>query len=397
MVISPSEIDFGVTSDESLTVETENKTLEFKPTNSLDRTNLDFFLKIGLSHSLIESIYARAQGKTNIQEKIATIKDLVIGFCSWNTPNTLSSHIDCFLYVNESNNQAVKVIDHFIESIIRDTCSHKITRIDLHIEQKQSLTKSTARKKGFITSNNQNILTKIAYNGFITNDRWTRFINEFSKLTDRDYPLKIPKSEDLMNTGIRVKEKGKIHSNCISLFKFESIISPGVILHTERNCLLIPIKETYASDLLGYLNPQLSLLPKKSSSLLLEKAYFRSTRKSSYFKKGGLIAFYVSGNKSRQEIIGTARITYSCILKIKQVNLTIHRQGVLSKKELQKILDKDGKLHTFTFDNFKELPKKIPFTVAKNMGIISGANLVTVEELSFSKLNLLLKMAYGYE
>ena len=395
-VVSPAEIDFGVTADESITVETDNESLEIKAKNASNEIKLEQFLKnIGLSNTLIESINSRTQAITNIKEKVAVINENIIGYCGWNIPNSLSTQIDCYLYVNESNNQAVKVIDHFIESILRDTCSHKITRLDLHIEEKQSLTKSTAKKKGFLSTNNKNILTKVAFNGFITNESWKDFIAEFSQITNRIYPTKLPKYRDLVNTGIRVQEKTNIHSNCISLFNFESIISPGVILHNERNCLLIPIKESYANDLLGCENRQLSWIPSKSNSLLLEKAYFKSIRMSSYFKKGGLIAFYVSGKKSRQEIIGTARITYTDILKIEQVDLAIHRQGVLSKKDLQKLINKQGKLHTFTFDNFKEFPYEISFKKAKEIGLISGANLVTVEELSFQQLNLLLKTAYN--
>lgn len=394
-VVSPAEIDFGEPNNESLLVSSDNNVLVITKTYPDVFSKIDSFLKnIGVDGSSIKSIRSRKQGVSRTSEYIASIGTEVIGFCSWNIPNSLNPQIDCYLYVDETNINAVRVIDHFIEKSVRDSCINTVTRIDLHIEQKQSLTKSTAKKKGYISTNNNNLLTKIALNGYLLKDNWEEFIYNYSVLTKRKFPSKIPKPKDLINTGIRVQEKDKIHSNCLSLFMFESIISPGIILYETRSCLLIPIKEQYANDLLGFRNPQQSLFPSKSNCLLLEKAYFRKTPKSSYFKKGGLIAFYVSGNKSRQEIIGTARITYSNELSLEQIHLNISKQGVLSKGDLKQMLNKQGKLHVFTFDNFKEFPNKVSFKVAKSLELISGANLVTVERLPFAKLKLLMETAY---
>lgn len=395
-VVSPSEIDFATSSDESLSIESSEELLTFKKLVSSYTKDLELFLiNIGLNQILINSLKTRKHGNANIKEVIVSDSTGIIGFCSWNLPNSLSLEIDCYLYVDETNIHAITVIDHFIERTIRDSCPQKITRIDLHFEQKQSLTKSTAKKKGYFSTNKEDLLTKVTFNGFISKKNWQEFSNEFSKLTNRKYPTNLPAPKDLINTGIRVQEKLAVHSRCINLFKFESIISPGVILHEDRNCLILPIKEPYANDLLGNMTLQRSLLPSKNTSLLLEKAYFRKPSKASYFKKGNLIAFYVSGNNSSQEIVGIARITYTDILTLDQVNLKIHRQGVLSKEELNTMLNKNGKLHVLTFDNFKEFPQKISFKKARELKLISAANLVTVEKIPFTKLKILLETAYN--
>jgi len=378
-----------------LSIVSSDSILEFKKWNSIYSTDLEEFLSdIGLNQLVVGSLATRRQGKPSLKEVIVSDSSGIIGFCSWNLPNVLNLEMDCYLYVNEASHHAVTVIDHFIERIIRDSCEGEITRIDLHIEQKQSLSIITAKKKGFFATNDKDtLLTKIAFNGFIFKGGWSEFSSEFSKLTGRKYPLELPDLKSLINTGIRVEKKSSIHSKCLNLFDFESIISPGVILYEGRDCLLLPIKEPYANDLLGDMARQRSWLPSKNTSLLLEKAYFRKASKISYFKKGGLIAFYVSGEKSCKEIVGTARITYSDVLTLDQVNLNIHRQGVLSEDALSKMIDKTGKLHVFTFDSFKEFSKKIPFKEAREKNLISGANLVTVEKLSFTKLKLLIETA----
>ncbi|MDO7653640.1 MAG: hypothetical protein MUQ57_02955, partial [Porticoccus sp.] len=147
--------------------------------------------------------------------------------------------------------------------------------------------------------------------------------------------------------------------------------------------------------LIGNVKRQQSLLSSHEKALLLEKAYFHSTRKASLFKKGGIIAFYVSGSKSIQEIIGFARITYSDVISIDEATVKVDRQGVLSRDELVDIIDKNGKLHVFTFDNFLEFDRRLQFKRGKKLGLISNANLVAPERINLKQLQILIGETFG--
>lgn len=125
---------------------------------------------------------------------------------------------------------------------------------------------------------------------------------------------------------------------------------------------------------------------------MLEKAYFRTPNKSSYFSKGSIVAFYVS--QTIKELIGFARVTYSEVIHIEKALTKFKRQGVLSKEELSKAADKKGMLHVFTFDNFFEFNNRISFSRAKKMGLISGANLVSVEKIDHVCLKKLISEAF---
>ena len=165
-------------------------------------------------------------------------------------------------------------------------------------------------------------------------------------------------------------------------------------MNSDRDCIIVPIRENYANGLIGNIKNQLSLLSSHDKALLLEKAYFRSLSKASLFRRGGVIAFYVSGSKSIQEIIGFARVTYSDIINIDEAIIKVDRQGVLSRYELSEIVDKSGKIHVFTFDNFLEFDRRVSFSRAKALGLISNANLVSPEKIDFEKLKVLIGEAF---
>ena len=94
-------------------------------------------------------------------------------------------------------------------------------------------------------------------------------------------------------------------------------------------------------------------------------------------------------------MIGCARVTYSDVLTVDEIELKLKRQGVLSRSELERMAKSSGKLHVFTFDNFNRFPTRIPFTFLKEMSMISGANLITAEQLSAKDCMLVCKYGYG--
>ena len=127
----------------------------------------------------------------------------------------------------------------------------------------------------------------------------------------------------------------------------------------------------------------------------LEKAYFRKPNNVDAFKKGMPVIFYVSGkNNGPQEVVGSARITYSDRMTSQEAILNLARQGVLSITEMNEMTDSTNKLHAITFDNFCLFPNRISYQSLKDMGCVSGANLVTAEFLSNEKLHTIFKKAF---
>ena len=276
-------------------------------------------------------------------------------FCKM--PNKGTSSALAFLYVDETFPQSIAVIDHFIETTLR--CRRNFTyRIDFYIGKGQVLTEETLLKKGFLRSGEH--FVKILVHKFLDANNWPQFSRDLKALCGFLIPEKLPPNKELENTGICIYDN-RNSSKFFTRFQIETIIGPRFILSSNRDCVLVPIQENYANGLIGNVKKQQSLLSSHETTLLLEKAYFRSARKASIFKPGAIVAFYVSGAKSIQEIIGFARITYSAVINTNEMPIKVLRQGVLSRDKLLKLADRKGRVHVFTFDNFLEFDRRISF------------------------------------
>lgn len=307
------------------------------------------------------------------------------------TPKKVTGSAISALYIDETFPQCVAAIDHFLEMALR----HKVDftyRLNLYIGKDQGLTEETLRRKGFFKSSDH--FVKIIINDFLNPKNWTRFTNDLKMICGIALPPKIPSKKELQNTGIVVTDShNKLQT--LSWFDFETIIGPRFILTTDRECILVPIRETYAHGLIGNTKKQLSFLSSHEPTLLLEKAYFRSPLKAAMFKRGGIVAYYVSGATSIQELVGFARITYSAVVTADEAIVKLDRQGVLSREDLLKIADSFGMIHVFTFDNFIEFDNRVPFASAKDLGLISGANLVAPEKIDIKKFSILIRQAFN--
>ncbi len=400
-IISPSELFFDndVGLEEEIITGNANDIIQIRKLNDTAINKaIEFVSYFGKTESEAKALVTRSPGSSAIKKVVISIGDKVVGYSSWNLPSGLNNTIDFHLYVDEESVGVVTAVDHLIESMIRDTLTMTLCKVILSVNPKQSMTIDTARKKGFTLNNENGKWSKVVFNGFINEKNWPSFCLSFRDLTGLNVPRAIPSMTELMNTGVPVKSNTSIYSKCLSLFDFETLISPGFIFAKDRYCLLLPIQEEYAKGLLGNLRDQLELLPSSEVTFLLEKAYFRSATRVDFFKRGDVVAFYVSGKNSVQQIIALARITYTNLMGVDEAMLKFSRQGVLGKSKLDEIANaSQGTLHAFTFDNLKILPHRLNFQEAKNKGIISKANLVTVEKVEHPAFSVLLKETYRNE
>lgn len=295
------------------------------------------------------------------------------------------------LYIDETNDKSISAIDHFLEAALRYKNGFSY-RLDIYIGKGQSLTEETLLKKGFFKSKDH--FSKIVIPSFLDQKNWSGFAKDIKSLCSFSIPNKMPSKKELENTGVSVTDSHG-SAKIFPWFDFETVIGPRFILGAERGCVIVPIRENYATGLMGNLRNQMSLLTSHDKTLLLEKAYFRSPKGASMFHRGLVVAFYVSGKNSIQEIIGFARITYSDVVDVSEASVKLDRQGVLSPNELARAADKNGLVHAFTFDNFLEFDNRVSFQRAKDIGLISNANLVSPEMIGFEKLKTLIREAFN--
>ena len=383
-VISPDEL----TADEGWNPKDTPLNADFKLKETPVSTEVKDFINSFAPQQAISNLIESKSNLRDITAYEVHFDNIRVAVFLWRKPSKANPRSIAALYIDESTPRYIAIIDHFIEISIREK-NEFLYCLDLYIGEAQEHTKETLNKKGFIRSEHHYV--KIVCNTFPSPKTWNALRDDISTSSGIKIPQKIPSKKELKNTGVCISDNNKVHT--FSWFDFETLIGPRFIVSAERECILIPIREHYAAGLIGNIRNQLSLLDSNETLFALEKAYFRSPLKSSAFSRGTIIAFYVS--HSLKEIIGLARVTYSEKMKVNDAAARFSRQGVLSIETLSEIADKSGTIHAFTFDNFIEFDKRVPFSRAKTLKLISDANLVSPELLNLRQLEVLIKEAFN--
>lgn len=388
-IISPDEI---ILEDDELSGVSNPLNSDFSFSASLLTDEIKNFLNgFSVQGVISELLVSASPIKSAASVYEARLDGRLFGVYFFQKPLRTTSVAVAALYIDESCPQSISAIDHFLEMALRYKSGFSY-RLDLYIGKGQDLTEETLLKKGFFKSSDH--FVKVISSVFLDGKGWIRFAKDVKSFCGFSIPEKLPSKKELQNTGVCLTDASN-KVQVFSWFDFETVIGPRFILNADRDCMLVAIRENFANGLIGNVKNQLSLLSSHDKILLLEKAYFRSPAKAAHFKKGGLIAFYVSGNKSIQELIGFARITYSDVISVDEATIKLDRQGVLSRLELASMVDNTGKIHVFTFDNFLEFDRRVSFLRAKELELISNANLVSPEKIGFEKLKVLIGEAFS--
>ena len=329
---------------------------------------------------------------------VVRTEDEIIGIGSWPVRRDAGQDKKMHLYVNEDHPASDNAIDHFLESSATRCGYGQLTHLYLQIQPRQIRTREVAISRGFhplvlregITTRE---LSKISWKGVITHGNWSEFGRVFSEAADLELPCNIPRYEELVNTGIFLNGKAIDRAFTISLFDFETLISPGALICPNRVAIMVPIREEYASDLIASTVRQTPLFPGKEAALRLERAYFMGAGRHGLLSRGRLVVFYIS--RRQKEAVAIARITFSDTVTKTQAVLNLGRQGVLTEQEIHQRANSRGEVTAFTFDNVIVFPHFIPFQELKRIGCVGGANLVTAQELSHESLLGIVDRAFG--
>lgn len=388
----------------------EKHEVSFRQLNESERRDAEEFLiqrhvSVGLIASILDP------GVSNAARRRIAVKadNSIVALASWSVLDKHNHHTTLYLVVNESHPVAIKVIDHLLENVFRDAENVSTNRIDLIVGLAQDYTKQTAIQRGFrkhsgtdVSVSSSDSFSKISVNGILTAEDWGNFVSEFRNLSGLKLPSAMPTANEWENTGLVAKTEDNQHGSQFSLFEFESLISPGLVLYEGRGVLMVPVQRQYAKDLFtpyqARYEAQRNLFPGKESLLYAEKSYFRSARHARWFTKGTPVIFYVSGKDGGQKAaVGIGRVTYSDQLTPQEIQMNLARQGVLDYTQLEKLVEHSsvGKAHAFTFDNFSLFPNAVSFEELRAMGLVSRANLVTVEKVKGKGLQQLIATAYG--
>lgn len=389
----------------SLHASYDQKSLYVSTARENEREEVErFLLAIGVDQDVLPAVWDPGASGSIRRRIIIRSGEKLIGVASWDSASRFKRHIHLYLYIDEQNPEAERVIDHVFETVLRDSEPFESKTIQLQTTSEQSQTLATALQRGFVRLfpfiNKEQVtsLSKFTFRGVVTRDNWLLFANDFEKLTGLRLPQTIPTLNEFQNTGISISSPAGKLIVILKLFDFETLVSPAIVLCPGRTGLIVPIRARFAKDLFEKANYQRCLFPALEAILHVEKAYFRYPRRIKLFARGTPILFYLSGSGGgTKEIIGCARVTYSEVLSVNKLGFSLKRQGVLSYEELLEVSDKSQNIHVFTFDNFNLFSNRIPFQFLRDKKLISKANLVTVEPLSIENTLRICRCGFGLE
>lgn len=404
-IISPADLceplEGPGTRRERMTAMVGQEEVEIAAFDERDRTDVERFLgERGVSST--DMARCLAAGTTRFPTMISVMKvgRRVVGFGSWADRPAPGRESVARLYVDEEFSNVDRIVDHLLEHSINRGARGRLCRVDLKTGPGQVTIRDIAIKRGFRRPDSKSgpgskDLSKMSMMGPITENNWRDFRNSFREATGRELPRDLPQYEELINTGVVLEAERAGRPSAVSLFDFETVISPGALISRGRIGVMVPVRESYARQLLPLPESQGSLLAKKETVLRLERAYFLAAGKHKLFPRGTIVVFYAS--QERREAVAMARVTFSDTLTKGQAALKLARQGVLTAEEIEQRASPEGEVASFTFDNLMVFRKGIPYRELKQLDCIGGANLVTAQELPYEKLRLVVDRAVDLE
>jgi len=364
-----------------------------------DRAEVEELFLAGLGVGASEVFSCLSPGTTHSPRVrlVARAEKEIIGIGSWSPNRSIHPDTTAYLYVNEDHPSSDSAISYILESSINSGSYGQLSRLDLETGPRQIRTREVAISRGFQPSDLQRrdvsgSLTKISLKGMVTRDSWSSFVSELEEIAGLVLPNRIPRYDELVNTGISLRKKSNDRRSSISLFDFETLISPGTLICPGRTAVMIPIRPAYADELLPSTVRQIPALPGKEAALRLERAYFSGGRGLDLLTPAKIAVFYIS--RERQEAVAAARITFSGNLTKTQAALNLGRQGVLTEEEIQQTANSKGEVTAFTFDNVMTFSQYIAYPDLKEMGCVGPTNLVTAEELTHNSLCRIVERAF---
>lgn len=322
----------------------------------------------------------------------------IIGIGLWSDTGRSRSDAVLNLLIDEDHHDADRAIDHILTMSANRGDVNRVWRFNLKVPRNQLRTRETALKRRFHPLQGTDNRTEIEFARIVVKmpivlEYWSRLTKEFLNYTGLGLAHSMPNYVELKNTGIVLSRKGVPMSRPMSIFDFETFISPGVLIAPRRDAVIIPIKKRYAEELLPEARDQRLLVSQHDAAFRLERAYFLNAQKCRIMPQGTLIVFYVSGKHG--EAVALARVTYCQTLTATQAALSLRRQGVLSEQELEDRANRSGEITAVTFDSVLAFPNTISFRDLKYMKCVGGANLVTAQKISPSSLGHIIKAAFG--
>ena len=401
-VVSPHEVvdKFGDDDQRSQTptlIASSSQEIETSDINEGNRKTVEQFLDRRAADTRdIQSSLTPDPTQPHPESLVVATADQIAGVGLWSGAPGAGRDALLHVYVDEFHREANLAIDGILDWAPRTVEPRQSWLLSVNIPRDQVRTTETALRRGFQTragrSGRANIeLSRMVIREPISADGWRRFRRDLMDTTGLALPTPMPTHEEMRNTGI-VLGRGSDVPFTMTLFDFESFISPGYLIGPGRSAVIVPIRKRYSDELLPQTRSE-GVLWQSESSLRLERVYYLRAGMHGLFPRGTIIVFYASGDRGQAVALG--RVTFSETITKTQAATNLTRQGVLTQDEIGQRANDRNEITVFTFDNVLEFPVSIDFKKLKRMGCVGRLNLRTAQRLPAEALVRVVKEAFG--
>ena len=325
-----------------------------------------------------------------------SLEGKVICAAFWKAQSMLYGPLDAVLLVDEDQASSEVALDALLYRLSRIATSTGPARIQLVIPNGCLSAQRVAARCGFMrcsdASNELSRFQRLSIGSSITQSSWQDIRRELNNAADMCFPENLP---IFLDGNLRIGFKNKQGKEFeIDLYDLETSLSPTIFLLAGRPGVLVPIRASYANQLLGT-SGQGSLFAKRQATVLHERTYFCASRNGKLFEKGTAVIFYESGKANgRSAAIAVARVKNSTVVSKRKIAQSLIECGVLDEQELTEITSGE-QLAAITFDNVMKLKQPVGLNKLRELGCVDGANAVTSRTISSAQLQQLIKEGQG--
>jgi len=233
-------------------------------------------------------------------------------------------------------------------------------------------------------------LIRLVIGGFAETEDWSKLKHWIKSAVGLDV---LSSLETINSTSKNVEcrsESGERRT--IRWFDLETVTGPVLYLFRSGGGVLVPIKRTFAEELLGA--RQATALPVQPARIRTERVYFRKAAKLDVGVGLPIIFRESAKERGSGSAIGCARLTLNEILDTDVAKQKYRRQGVVDLNRYE-VVGATNKVGVIGFDNFQEFPVPVSFQKLKELGAVSGAQNITAECASDDVVRNIIRLGFG--
>lgn len=309
----------------------------------------------------------------------------LVAVMSWKTERRGRSTTSVKLVASENSGNTKAVVDGLLGKLCESLSRVAPAIIELEIPVGHAKTREVALSLGFRPDDedrvSRTVFHKIAYGKVITNKRWPEFRADLIAIAKIKLPEQPPKYESPNQIIEYLDAEDALKQ--VSIAELEALLSPLILLLPSRDGVIVPIRRTYADDLLGT-SDQFSLLGEHSASIHSSRVYYCKPNKT--IQPHSVIIFYESSaGNGRSSAVAIANATQVRELTSAQIAVETNRFGVVRHSELKNIGKSSRKL-TLLCSSIVKFNDIVPYNKLCKLGCNNGARFVTATRISHNEL-----------